>query len=169
MRMDTVVVAVAKYALLLVALGAAFAWWQASRRDKGTMVLAGVLTLLLVWVGITVAAHAWTDPRPFVVDGQAPLIGHVADNGFPSDHTTLGAAVAFTVLAWRRWLGAALFVVSLAVGAARVAAGIHHVPDILGGLGIGLVSAVLGVTLARTVVAQVLSRRDRSRAEVTPR
>ena len=160
--MDTLVILVAKYALFLIALGAALAWALASRRDKVTMLVAGVATLVLTVIAIKLAALAWVDPRPFVVDGRAPLIPHPADNGFPSDHTTLGAAIAVAVLAWRRWLGAGLLVVAVAVGAARVAAHVHHVPDVLGGLLIGSACAVAGVLLARRATDSVRTRATRA-------
>jgi undecaprenyl-diphosphatase len=155
---DIPVILIGKYALLLVALGAALAWVLASRRDKVTMLVAGAVTLVLTVIAIKLAALAWVDPRPFVVDGRAPLIPHPADNGFPSDHTTLGAAIAVAVLAWRRWLGAGLLVVAVAVGAARVAAHVHHVPDVVAGLVIGSACAVAGVLLARRGTGAVRNR-----------
>ena len=33
------------------------------------------------------AGLIFNNPRPFVVDGFTPLVQHIADNGFPSDHT----------------------------------------------------------------------------------
>ncbi len=162
--MDNLVILVASYAVFLVPLGALVVWLQADRRDKVTMVVAGLVALVLLALSIKLAAHAWTDPRPFVVDGRKPLIAHVADNGFPSDHVALGATIAGVVLAWRRWWGIGLLAVVVAVGAARVAAHIHHVPDILGGLLIGLVCAALGVLVARFAVGQVETRRLRTRA-----
>ncbi len=161
---NTVIVGVATYALAVVALGALVCWWQAVPRERLVMLVAGALTLGLSGLAILAAAHAWTDPRPFVVDGRPPLIVHVADNGFPSDHTTIGVAVAATVLAWRRLLGAALLLVALAVGAARVAAHVHHVPDVVGGAVIGLACAAAGVLLARRAVALLEARRPPSRS-----
>ena len=156
--MDQVIVAVAKYGVLLVALGAGYTWLRAGRRDRVAMIVAGAVALLLVWAGISLAAHLWVDPRPFVVDGRPPLFPHPADNGFPSDHTTLGVAVAVTVAGWRRALGAALVVVALLVGLARVAAHVHHLGDVLGGGLIGAACAVAGIT-----AAAAWSRRTRAR------
>ncbi len=158
--MDTIIILVAKYAVFLVALGAALVWLRARRRDQLSMVVAAALTLLLVWGAITLAGHLWTDPRPFAVDGSTPLIAHPADNGFPSDHTVLGAAIAAAVMFWRRWVGLGLMLVAVAVGAARVAAHIHHVPDVAGGLAIGIVCAVVGVLLATRSVGYVTAHRS---------
>src|SRR5450759_1812246 len=83
---------------------------------------------------IKVAAAIYTDPRPFVVDlSIKPLFAHPADNGFPSDHTALAATVALVVMMYRRWLGAGLLAAGIVLGAARVAAHVHHAPDIARG------------------------------------
>ena len=147
--MHAVTVTVAQYGIVLVGLGALLAWWQAGRHDRLTMLAAGVVALVLLFVGIQVAAHLWVDPRPFVVDHTTPWFAHPPDNGFPSDHSALGAAVAVVVAFWRRRLGLLLLVVALLVGAARVLAGVHHVPDVVGGALIGAVSAGLAVVAVR--------------------
>lgn len=158
------IILVAKYAVFLIALGAVLVWFFAERRDKVTMLVAGVVTLVLAGIAIRLAAYTWADPRPFVVDGHAPLIPHAADNGFPSDHATIGAAIAAAVVAWRRWLGAGLFLIAIAVAAARVAAHIHHIPDVVAGLAVGSFCAAIGVLVARRAVAFLPSRWSGSQA-----
>ena len=158
--MDTAIVLVATYGIFVLPLAAALVWWGAPPREKVTMLVAGALTLALTGISIKLAATSWADPRPFAVDGHRPLIPHPADNGFPSDHTTLAAAIAVTVMAWRRWVGAALLLAAGVIGAARVSAHIHHVPDVVAGLVIGTVCAVVGVLLARRAVGFVVARRS---------
>ena len=111
-----------------------------------------VLALAVAGVLIVVTSAIWTDPRPFMVDGVAPAFPHGADNGFPSDHTAAAAVVAGLVLAYRRRVGILLMLLAVVVGLSRVAARVHHVPDIIGGLGVGLISATLGVMLARVAL-----------------
>ena len=168
MPVDTLVVAVANYALYAVALGAVGAWLLTPREGKLQLAVAAVLAAVAVLVAVKVAGAIWVDPRPFVVDGRLPLIPHAADNGFPSDHTTLATAIAVVVLSVRRWWGAALLALALALGLARVAADVHHVPDIVGGMAIGALCAAVGVLLARRVVASLDAhgalRRPRTRA-----
>lgn len=148
----SLIVAVAKYAVFLIPIAAVLVWVQVPRTQKLALAAVGVLTIVLAVVGIEVAAHLWTDPRPFVVDGQAPLIPHAADNGFPSDHTTFGAAIAAALAPWRRRLAAALLVLAAAVGASRVAAHVHHVPDIIGGWLIGVAAAAVAIAIMRMVL-----------------
>lgn len=149
---NVVVVALAQGAIVLVLVGALAAWAVSSGRARVELVVGGVLAVVVVALAVKGASLVWSDPRPFVVDGQPPLFDHPDDNGFPSDHTALAAAVSGVVLAARRLLGVALLVVSALIGVARVVAHVHHVPDVVGGFVIGLVCAALAVGLARLLV-----------------
>lgn len=142
---------VAEYALYAVALAALVAWLRTPRDQKVPFAAAAVIAMVLVGVAVKTAGALWVDPRPFVVDHTTPLIAHNADNGFPSDHTALATAIAAVVFAWHRRVGAALLVVAVLLGASRVAAHVHHVPDIVVGIAIGLVAAAIGVLVARRI------------------
>lgn len=166
--MQTLIVLVATYGLFVVVAGAALAWLREGWSGRTQMVVAGVVALIVVGVMIKVGSMLWTDPRPFVVDGRAPMIAHPADNGFPSDHSAMAAVVAGAVLWWRRRLGLALLVVAVLVAAARVAARVHHVPDVAAGLAFGLVAAAVGIAVSRLLVARSWwPVRDRSGAPQT--
>jgi len=158
----TLVAILATYTLFLVLLIAAGAWFTLDRPRKVELVVAGVAALAVVGVLIVVSSMIWTDPRPFVVDGVAPAIAHAADNGFPSDHTAAAAAVAGLVLVHRRRIGTLLVLLAAVVGLSRVAAHVHHVPDILGGLTFGLVAAAVGTMLARTAMRAWAARQAAS-------
>jgi membrane-associated phospholipid phosphatase len=161
---SSLVVAVAQYALFLVAAGAVLVWLRCSRPDKVSLAVQAVVTLIAVAVLVRVAGLVHTDPRPFVVDPSVkPLFAHPADNGFPSDHTALAAGVAFLIVLYRRWVGIALVAVSVAIGVCRVAAHVHHTQDIVGGLLIGLLAALCGLLAWRALEAV----RDRRRARIT--
>lgn len=150
--MHSLVVAVGAYAVYAIPLAAALVWWRLPRAQKPVLAAVGVLTIGLALLGITAAAALWADPRPFAVDGHPPLIPHSADNGFPSDHTTLAAAIAAAIVPWRRRLGAVLLVLAAGVGAARVAAHVHHVPDVLGGFLIGVLAAIVASLAVRAAL-----------------
>lgn len=160
--MDAVVTAVAQGAIGLVVVGALVVWALSSPRARLELVVGGILAVVLVAVAVKGMSLLWSDPRPFVVDGQPPLFAHPDDNGFPSDHTAFTAAVAGVVLAARRLWGIGLLVLSALIGVARVLAHVHHVPDIVGGLLVGLVCAALAVCLARLVAGRVTARRELS-------
>ncbi len=152
--MDTLIVVVAQYALYLVALGGLLAWWLVDRDEKVKLAVQAVLTVALVAVLVKVAGMVHTDPRPFVVDPSLrPLFPHPADNGFPSDHTALTAGIAVLVARYRGGLGALLLAVSVGIGAARVAAHVHHTQDIVAGLLLGGLAALLALALWQGWVA----------------
>lgn len=136
--MNTLIGWVADYALVVLAVAAAVSWLRSPRTDKLPYAATTVLALGLVAVMVKAAGAVWTDPRPFVVDHVAPLISHSVDNGFPSDHTALAAAVATVVFFRHRRLGIGLLALTVVLGASRVFALVHHWPDIIGGLAIGV-------------------------------
>ncbi len=157
--MNTVIVVVATYAIYAVALGLIATWVLADRAARIQLIVASVVAFAAVLLAISLVGSAWVDPRPFVVDGQTPLIAHGADNGFPSDHMAVATTAAVLVLWMRRRLGVVLLVVAVAIGAARVAAGVHHVPDIVGGLVVGVLCATVGMLVAQQVSAATERRR----------
>jgi undecaprenyl-diphosphatase len=141
-RMTTLVVLCAKYLVyVVVAAGLLF---LAFSKERGRLGVSAILSMGLAYGLGKVAAYLWYDPRPFVVGNFAPLIPHAANNGFPSDHMLLGAAIASVVFAHNRPLGLVLWGLALAVGAARVLGGIHHTVDLAGSIVIA-VAAVAAV------------------------
>lgn len=112
----------------MVILGAYFLTrrWPAQKK----MVLFAVPAGLLTYVLGLIAGLLYTDPRPFVIGHFAPLIQHVADNGFPSDHTLLAASLAMVGMYWNKWLGVILWTIAILIGIARVYVGLHHQIDI---------------------------------------
>ena len=145
--MNSLIVAVAQYLLFLILLAAAAIWLFLPRPDQVGLAVQGVVSLVIAVVLIKSAAALHTDPRPFVVDPSIkPLFAHPGDNGFPSDHTALAATVALLVMTYRKWFGAVLLAASILVGAARMAAHVHHGQDIVAGvliaaLAVGIASA----------------------------
>ncbi len=78
-----------------------------------------------------------------MVEKTTPLIVHVANNGFPSEHMLLVVTVALLVYTEHRTFGILLAVIAILVGLARVFANVHHGIDILGSVVIALVSVAL--------------------------
>lgn len=139
--MNSVIIFVAKYFFLLSILVAAVFWLRSRTNTKielaARALIGGVLALLLSYL----AGSLYYDPRPFVVEHITPLIPHAADNGFPSDHALLTSFLAFVILAYSKQWGSLLLVVAVLVGAARVAAHVHHPLDIVGSFVISAVAA----------------------------
>lgn len=107
-------------------------------------VVAGVVALALA----KIAGKLYYDPRPFVNGACRAVIPHAADNGFPSDHTLFGAALAAIVWRYSKFWSVVIGLLAAAVGAARVAGCIHHPADIIGAYVIGVIGALIGRWLA---------------------
>lgn len=150
------IVLAAKYLYLVVAVIGLVVWLTRPRVGK---VVLGLTTAVAGGVGvllIVVASNLYVDRRPFVVYHVKPLIPHAADNGFPSDHTTLAMVIALSVLtvSWR-WGGVAVLA-ALGVGVARVAAEVHSPLDIAG----AVLIAVIAVAAGRFVAVRLRDRVD---------
>ena len=135
-------------AAALAAVVIALRLWRGSWRLRYWWTAAAGATLVLSYLFAQIGAALYNDPRPFTTSHVAPLIAHAADNGFPSDHALLAAAlvalVAFVDTVW------ALPFVLLAVliDWARVGAGIHHVVDVAGSSLIVAIAAAIALLLA---------------------
>jgi membrane-associated phospholipid phosphatase len=152
------IVAVAQDLLPVLALVAALVWLMRDRAGKVALAGQAALGLLLVGAGIVLAGALHVDPRPFVQDPSSPpLFPHPADNGFPSDHGAAAGLLAALVARYHRLLGAVVAAGAALIAAARVAAHVHHVQDVVAGLAIGVAAGVLAVWAvdrARAVLAR---------------
>ncbi len=81
--------------------------------------------------------------RPFQRLGFDPYIAPVHELSFPSSHVAVLAALAFATWKFRPVTGAALLAGALVVGVARVLAGVHWPADLVGGVVVGLVAALI--------------------------
>lgn len=134
--------------LILAALGLV-QFRRDRRRAISVAVVAGV-ALLTTGALILIAGHLITESRPFVGDPDTRLlITHAANNGFPSDHAAVAAAVAGVgILAWPRWT-ALLVALVIAIGIARVFVGVHLPGDVVAGWAGGGLAAVSAWLAAR--------------------
>ena len=138
--MPLIIALTAKYLIFVSAILTAGLWLTLSKTLKLQFVVNFAVAGLLSIVLSQTIAHFYFDPRPFVVQHRTPLIPHVPDNGFPSDHTTLTMLMALVSLRYSRPAGIALIVMSLLIGMARIAALVHSPIDIAGSVAIAAVS-----------------------------
>lgn len=141
--MDTLIVYTAKYAFVLSILIAAYVWWRLPGRQKTELLAWGLIGGAVVYALIKLTGLLYYDTRPFVADHTTPLFAHPPDNGFPSDHTALTMFIAVCVFHYSRKWGIVLIVISVLIGASRVAARVHHPIDIIGAIVIAIVAAVV--------------------------
>lgn len=130
--MDALVIFGAKYLIYIVVLTAVAAVLISPQRSR--LAPFAALALALGYALARIAGLFWGHQQPFALEGSPPLVPHAVDNAFPSDHMLLGGVLAFVgyLFDWR--FGVVLFVLTLGVGVARVAAGLHYPIDILAAL-----------------------------------
>ena len=140
--MQALIAFTARYFFMVVLLAEA-AYLLAFHRDKWPRLLIAALGIGGISFLIASFLHGLVqDPRPFIEGNFTPLIPSSRDNGFPSDHTLLLAASAAVTMIANPWAGSAGLILAIAVGLARVQAGVHHTADIVGSLFIvGFVTA----------------------------
>ena len=137
--MHTLIILGAKYLYLLIVLLAAISFWQVPSEKRKTTAIFAVIDLIIVYIAGWIAGKLYVNPRPFVSEHITPLIIHSADNGFPSDHVIFTAALSSIVFSYNRKLGTVMFILTVLVGASRVAAGIHHWADVVGAIAIAVI------------------------------
>ncbi len=142
---DWLIIFGAKYLIAVVVIITGIFWLQRNKEDKKIMAVRGLITMPLSLLSARLISMLYYNPRPFVVENIAPLIQHASDNGFPSDHTLLAAACAALIASYDKKLGGVLYLLTILIGASRVAAKVHHPLDIFGSIVIA--SAVIWLTV----------------------
>jgi membrane-associated phospholipid phosphatase len=93
-------------------------------------------------------------PRPFLsLPANVLLNTATQTKSFPSDHTTLAFALAFSLFVFDKRWGTFFIVLALLQGLSRVVAGVHYLSDIIGGI---IVAAL--VTFLAWLVVRVLTQ-----------
>lgn len=159
--MDFLIVFAAKYLFLASLLLLVYFFFTLKNQLRKKFAIFTFASFTLAYLLAKLLGSFLYNPRPFVSDQITPLVAHAADNGFPSDHTLLTATIAAVVIVYNRKLGLVLFTLSIAVGFARVLAGIHHPIDIIGAVAI----AIGAVLIVRKFLILGLFKFDRNQFE----
>lgn len=150
--------------LVPISLAAMWLWGGEHSRRAALRILMVIAAALCVNYAISLALpHA----RPFVLGLGHAFFPHAPTSSFPSNHTTIIAAMGMTLICSRGlagwgWL---TLLLALAVGWSRVYLGVHFPLDILGGLVLAPIALVLATPLWHRVgtpvtnSAQALYRR----------
>jgi undecaprenyl-diphosphatase len=148
--------------------------WLSGRAHYREPAIRACLVVLLALGANQLIGLAWSHPRPFAIGLGHAFLPHAPDSSFPSDHATVFAGVALTLLIGRmQWLGGITLVAGIAVAWARVFLGVHFPLDMIGAAAVASVTygviaplwkmsgpAVtrLAVTLYRTLLARPINR-----------
>lgn len=147
--MDWLIVFFATKLHAIIVAAALLVFSYAKRSVKLMLFKISLITLPLAFLVSRLLSALIYNPRPFV-DGHAEqLIAHMPDNGFPSDHALLVFTIAAIVYSQDKLVGSVLIGLSVLVGIGRVAAGVHHVIDILGSVLIAFAATYVAVRILR--------------------
>lgn len=139
--MDTLIIFGAKY-LWILSLGVFVLAFLGSESKKRMFVFA-LLVLPISYALAKLGGHFYYDPRPFVTGEFVPLIPHIQDNGFPSDHALLVGALAAAITPFNRKLALWAWLIAVLVSISRVLAGVHNTLDVAASLAISALVALV--------------------------
>lgn len=151
--LDMIMVGSAKYLPIVFALVLVALWLTWKPQNQRGAFLAGASALIALGVGQLVG-HALPRPRPYLAHSVNLLISRSADTSFPSDHATLGFAVAVMIWQYNRRVGAWLLILALILAFSRVFVGAHYPSDVLGGAVLGALTSLLIGALGRGALAR---------------
>lgn len=157
-----IVAGYAGYGIALFALLLVVGWWLARRSGNpatmGLALCAGIGTLVAVAINQPIVRSVH-EARPYTtLPHTLVLVQRSMDPGFPSDHATAAGAAAVGLFFVSRRLGWTAAAAALLMAFARVYAGAHYPRDVLAGLALGAVVAVLGALFLAPLLARVIER-----------
>ena len=150
----------AKYPILLLTGIVIWRWLLGTSGDRRVLihvVIAVVPALVINYVVGLVFFH----PRPFMIGLGHTYLAHLPEASFPSDHATFMWTIAFGLLYWSpakpsSWIAALLAALT---SWARIFLGVHFPFDIVGSMGVALLSvaalAPLSAVTARRIAEPI--------------
>ncbi|WP_405747177.1 phosphatase PAP2 family protein [Streptomyces canus] len=151
--LDDTVAAWSTYGLALFAVLMGVGWWRARRVGATASVTALAVPLVVVVAyGVDAALKLLVrEDRPCQSLHVTPLEACPApgDWSFPSNHAAIAAAAAVALLFVSRQLGAVAVVAACAMAASRVWVGAHYPHDVLAGVVVGALVALLVMSALR--------------------
>jgi undecaprenyl-diphosphatase len=134
---------IADYVIYLIPVLLAGMWLWGNEAQRSLAIRASLVAMLGVGANQLIGL-AWQHPRPFMIGLGHTFLPHTPDSSFPSDHATVFAGIALTLLlGGARWLGGLTLLAGVSVAWARVFVGVHFPLDMLGAAAIACVAYAL--------------------------
>ncbi len=129
------------YVMIIGVLWLAFRNWRHWR----DMAVVSIGSALVARFGVAeIIRHFYYHPRPYWVLGNVHLLlSKELESSFPSGHTIFVFALATCVYLYNKKLGKWYLWAAALVGFARVFAGVHWPYDIVGGVVLGILTALV--------------------------
>jgi undecaprenyl-diphosphatase len=140
---------IADYLIWLIPLLLVGMWLSGDEGQRNLAIRACLVAMLGVGANQLIGL-VWQHPRPFMIGLGHTFLPHAPDSSFPSDHGTVFAGVALTLLfGGLRWLGGLTLLTGAAVAWARVFLGVHFPLDMVGAVAVACVAYALIAPLWR--------------------
>jgi len=113
-----------------------------------------IISIFVAVVIVTLFKYGFNRTRPFIIYDYLEKTKESLSPSFPSGHTTLTfAMVATLVNVYKKWfLKLILFIWAILVGYSRLHLGLHYPSDVLGGIIIGVSSALLCYKMRQNLI-----------------
>jgi len=106
-------------------------------------VIVILVSAALAWVISRLIKMGFAIDRPFIaLDEATPLFQPSDSSSFPSGHATFFSAVATALYFYHKKLGVLALLGAVAIGFARIMAGVHWPLDIIAGITLGILSSI---------------------------
>ncbi|MDP3052211.1 MAG: phosphatase PAP2 family protein [bacterium] len=141
---NTIIIFCAKYLpyIIVAVLGLFFIFGHDRRRELKMIIYAAISVILSRLVITEIIRYFYPVARPFIFYKFTPLLYDSASS-FPSGHAAFFFALAAIIFIFHKKWGIVYFLGSLIICVSRIMAGIHWPADILGGVVVGIGSAIL--------------------------
>jgi len=114
------------------------------KKVKKDIIVRVILSTSIAWILSEVLKKLIPSIRPFNLNGYPPLtITIPTDSSFPSSHTSAAFAFAISLFFYKTEVGFAFLLGAITVAVGRILANVHFIKDILGGIVLGGMSALL--------------------------
>lgn len=144
--LDAVFIFAAVYFIFVLAALHALFFWRKGRLDLWLWSIATALAAYLTKPLIGLLHFRF---RPFVMDGINRLIDKTStETSFPSGHTLIAFALAFSIFWFNKKWGAVFLAGALVVGLSRIIVGVHYPSDVAAGI---IIAFVLSLVVKRKV------------------
>lgn len=117
--------------------------FKGSIKERKGMLLTAVSVPVAVLL-IKIIHLFFFESRPYVAQNIIPLTYFKHDASFPSVHTTIMSALAFSYIFYKSKWSLLFFILLIVVGVSRIYTGVHYPLDIIGGIMVGVASIFIG-------------------------
>ncbi|MBP3339866.1 MAG: phosphatase PAP2 family protein [Lachnospiraceae bacterium] len=134
--------------LIWIALALFLLCFKKYRKSGAGMTVALLFSLLFTNI---VLKNLVARQRPFDADPTLHNLTQAHDFSFPSGHTSASIAAALSLLYYHKREGIIALVVAILISISRIYVCVHYPTDVLGGVIVGIVSAVLSVIVVKLI------------------